>query len=64
MNESNDTNSAPKSIKCTWCGADLQPRNVEIRTVRHHYTQRDMDAPLPYCRDKRCAGYHQMSLEG
>lgn len=62
----NNWEAAPKDgeQKCAYC-YDIHPESEMIRkTVRHHPKQRNLDKPRWYCKDKGCAGYHQMSLEG
>jgi hypothetical protein len=51
-------------LKCAYCGEMRPQSEMILRTVRHYHTQRHLDGPRWYCREKGCAGYHQMSLEG
>jgi hypothetical protein len=62
-------NQQPKRT-CAGCGTvrpttELRTKKIFYRT-RDHYTRKQVVATaiLYFCKDKPCAGFHQMSMEG
>ena len=53
-----------RTHKCAECGKVRPESEMHKRTPRHFHTQRDLDVPMWFCVDTRCAGDYQMALEG
>lgn len=51
-------------IRCRYCGDIRKPEDIAYARMWNPVYRGGQSDPLPYCKDKGCAGYDQMGHEG